>query len=281
MVSPAQRAIALLIDLAEQGEINPWDVQVVEVIDRFLAEMQLDPALSPAQPEPGIAPYESNLSASGQAFLYASMLVLFKADTLARMETQETAEAHPFLEEFPPNVIPLPLNLERRLRRRAVAQPPLQRPVSLGELIEQLEMMAEVLDAPPRRPKARRPQPATEKQASQAINQLSHHENPAELADPLGQFLETQWLRLSAGQDWLDFETLVQAWQNQLQPVLPQPPLDRVGVFWALLLLSAQSKVELYQPCLYGTLKIKLLPQTAQADVTPSFSTDNSLAASS
>ena len=264
MVSPAQRAIALLIDLAEQGEIDPWDVQVVEVIDRFLAEMQLDGIATHLAAAPGVSPYESNLSASGQAFLYASMLVLYKADTLARMDSEDPEiEPDPFAEGFPPNVIPLPLNLERRLRRRAVAQPPLHRSVSLGELIEQLEMMAAVLDAPPRRPKARRPQPASEKQASQAINQLSHHENPAELADPLGIFLETQWLQLSDGQDWLDFETLVHSWQDYTQNTLPHAPLDRVGVFWALLLLSAQSKVELEQPCLYGALNIRLLPQTA------------------
>jgi chromatin segregation and condensation protein Rec8/ScpA/Scc1 (kleisin family) len=37
--SPTEEAIALLIDLAERGEINPWDVQVIDVIDRFLARM--------------------------------------------------------------------------------------------------------------------------------------------------------------------------------------------------------------------------------------------------
>jgi segregation and condensation protein A len=34
---------------------------------------------------------------------------------------------------------------------------------------------------------------------------------------------------------------------------------DRVGVFWALLLLSAQSKVELYQEEFYQDLKIRAL----------------------
>ena len=37
--SPASEAIALLIDLAQKGEIDPWDVQVIEVIDRFLDEL--------------------------------------------------------------------------------------------------------------------------------------------------------------------------------------------------------------------------------------------------
>jgi len=272
MISPAQRAIAILIDLAEQGEIDPWNVQVVEVIDRFLAEIQFNPVM----PETGgdSFAYEANLSESGQAFLYASMLVLLKADTLARVEftelepdPEEGLDNSDRAEGFPDNVIPLPRNLERRLRRRAVANPPLQRPVSLRELIEQLELMAEMLDTPPHRPKPRRPKPASEKQATQAINQLSHHENPAALANPMGEFIESQWLRLSGGKDWLDFEDLVNAWGDQGGKGNGNSNAeggDRVGVFWALLLLSAQSKVELEQEALYQPLKIRLLSQSAQ-----------------
>jgi len=37
------------------------------------------------------------------------------------------------------------------------------------------------------------------------------------------------------------------------------PNHDRVGVFWALLLLSAQSKVELLQEEFYQDLKIRAL----------------------
>ncbi|MEL6130923.1 MAG: segregation/condensation protein A, partial [Cyanobacteria bacterium J06628_4] len=41
--SLAQRAIAFLIDLAEKGEIDPWDVQVIDVIDRFLKTLKDQP----------------------------------------------------------------------------------------------------------------------------------------------------------------------------------------------------------------------------------------------
>ena len=46
-VSLAQSAIAFLIDLAEQGEIDPWDVQVIDVIDRFLKTLDTTPAALP------------------------------------------------------------------------------------------------------------------------------------------------------------------------------------------------------------------------------------------
>ena len=52
--------IALLKNLAEKGEINPWDVQVIEVIDRYLSK------LTP----------ESNISASDESQLPTSIELL-------------------------------------------------------------------------------------------------------------------------------------------------------------------------------------------------------------
>jgi len=57
-VSLAQSAIAFLIDLAEQGEIDPWDVKVIEVIDRFLKTLKMEPV---ALPDAGRSPYEASL----------------------------------------------------------------------------------------------------------------------------------------------------------------------------------------------------------------------------
>lgn len=268
MASPAQRAIVILIDMAEQGEINPWDVKVIEVIDRFLAELNLDNLVTAVQPShlQGNS-YETNLSESGQAFLYASMLVLLKADTLARMESEQEQALHEdALIEPPDNVIPLPLNLEQRIRRRAVAQPPQQRPVTLPELIEQLELMAAAMESRPLRPKKRHPKPQSELQTSTAIDQLSQQENPAELAAAIGEFVLENWLLLTQGQDFLVFDALVDAWSKHTRNVAVPTICDRVSVFWSLLLLSAQSKVELRQPELYGSLEIRLVssvPETS------------------
>ena len=40
MIPQAANAIETLINLAQQGEIDPWDVQVIEVVDRFLNELE-------------------------------------------------------------------------------------------------------------------------------------------------------------------------------------------------------------------------------------------------
>ncbi len=296
--TPANEAIALLIDLAQRGEIDPWDVQVIEVIDRYLSELALLNAAEPGR-------RDADLSESGQAFLWASMLVLLKADTLGRMEELEDPELTEVDEEVDPenSGTRLPLHLERHLRRRPTAPPPKRRPVTLQELIDQLQEMAQQLGEAPLRPRSKQPRSMSRTQAAKAIAHLAHDENLTEIATKLEVFLSRHWQELAAGNDWLNLDQLLEWWT--LSPAaldealsLPYPPetpsgngnasgegdshaanapcyenalgetavdatepraKDRVGVFWALLLLSAQSKVELSQEEFYQDLKIRAL----------------------
>lgn len=276
MTSLAQNAIALLIELAERGEIDPWDVQVIEVIDRFLSQVQsMDLNAS------GRSLYETDLSQSGQAFLYASMLVLLKADSLAR---EADAALQQQQEEFELLDVavgdrPLPLHLERQIRRRAVARPPQNRRVTLPELIAQLEVMAAAMADRQPRARTRRPRPQSRSQAVRAIVQLAHQENLSEVAAAIEQFLFDHWEQIREGQDWMDFEQLLAQWSKpetvasadaSLHSHSPQG--DRVAVFWALLFLSAQSKVELAQEEFYQDLKVRSLTNPSEAlppDLTP------------
>lgn len=272
-LSLAQDAIAFLIDLAERGEIDPWDVKVIEVIDRFLSN--LTPVLGS-----GREPYEATLSQSGQAFLYASMLVLLKADSLSQPEPTEadieSGEDSELLEMDGLSNTALPPFLERHLRRRAVAQPPQRRRVTLKELIDQLQTIAAALDDRVPRPRVRRPRPQSRSQAVRAIAQLAHQENLSEMAVALEQFFIEHWTNLSQGQAWIDFDLLLEFWAqtNSYRDSIPTEhhtsdaaTHDRVGVFWALLLLSAQSKVELSQEEFYGDLKIQLLSGQAPSEL--------------
>ncbi len=233
----AQDAIAILLDLAKKGEIDPWDVQVVEVFDRVLSQLA--------------AINQRDLSGSGQAFLYASMLVLLKADSLTEAESPED-EA--FAEEPALGLsdTQLPQNLERHLRRRAAAQPLQRRRITLNELISQLKLVAAAVEQPGRS-RSRRPSQPSRSQAVRAIAQLAHQENLSEVAAEIEQFLSQRWPQVSQGQDWLDLDQLLE-FRN-----------DRVGVFWALLFLSAQSKVELSQSEFYQDLKLR--PFTPEASV--------------
>ncbi len=281
--SLAQTAIAFLIDLAEQGEIDPWDVKVIDVIDRFLSLLKTQAAALASQ---GRTPYEANLSESGQGFLYASMLVLLKADTMVRAEAEAEAEASEDegWEDEVPDFVPLPRNLERHLHRRAVAPAPQRRRVTLQELIQQLETMATVMADHTPRIRARRARPQPQRQAVRAIAQLAHQENLSEIAAALEAFLDQYWDELGEELLWIDFELLLSQWpqfkpadledSHHFETPHAEAVHEKVGVFWGLLFLSAQSKVELAQDSFYGDLKVRNLnraPLTAEESKLPAF----------
>jgi segregation and condensation protein A len=255
--------IALLIDLAEKGEINPWDVKVVEVFDRCLSK------LNEARDREQSGDF-SDLSHSGQAFLYASMLILLKAESIVLSEppVNDSTEEEGLEDADNSGGRHLPQHLERQLRRRGVAQLPQKRAVTLPELIEQLQLMKVAMEQTVVAPR-RRQTSKMRSEAAQAIFDLAHQENLVETASELERFLGQRNSDIDEG--WLDLEQLLELWSYRAfhspidseLPVLSSeahsPNYDRVGVFWALLLLSAQSKVELVQEEFYQDLKIRAL----------------------
>jgi segregation and condensation protein A len=260
-ITPAHDAIAILIDLAERGEIDPWNVRVIEVIDRFLAELGL---IGEVNVEP-----EADLPQSGQAFLWASMLVLLKADTLELLQEQQDLQSEDFLEEdFWENETcrqsSLPLNLERHLRRRTSVPPVYKRRVTLQELIEQLEHIAGELEVVASKPRPRHAS-VSRRETIRAITQLAHNENLTELAAQLERFLIFDLPQLLPNQEAVDWEQLLHWWHNanyhsseeEASSHESHSSSDRAGVFWALLLLSAQSKVELSQQEFYQDLSVR------------------------
>ena len=260
----AQSAIADLINLAEQGQIDPWDVPVIEMIDRFLSELGLiDENISAQQ--------NTNLPQSGQAFVWASMLVLLKADTLEMLRQEDyDEESNEFIDEEilieESNRHSLPLNLERHLHRRTSTTVLGKRRVTLQELIEQIEHIAAEIeaDATNSRPKK---SSRSRREAIRAITQLAHNENLSELAIQLESFLYSDLPQLAPHQDYIDWEELLKWWMNKnnshekilINNTNHSSVSERAGVFWALLLLSAQSKVELCQEEFYQDLTIRPL----------------------
>jgi segregation and condensation protein A len=74
---------------------------------------------------------------------------------------------------------------------------------------------------------------------------------------------------LNSEQNWLNLEQLVELWtQTKLLKQNGSGHESKhshlVSVFWALLLLSAQSKVELFQEEFYHEIKIRLLTDSAK-----------------
>ncbi len=251
--------ITLLIYQAEQGEIDPWDVKVIEVIDSYLELMA---------PETATRGYETDLSQSGQAFLSASKLVLFKANTLMQLqaaaEEQEATEEALLESEDGVTSRHQRLPLERHLRRRLQAMPPPKRRVTLQELIEQLQVMAKQLQLVEKASKPARTRRQPSLQSMKAALELAHQENLTEVASELEQVLRLMTPELNLEKNWLNLEQLVELWTQAKQPQQKNTREHShenhiISVFWALLLLCAQSKVELVQEEFYQDLKIRLL----------------------
>ncbi|MEB3307353.1 MAG: segregation/condensation protein A [Cyanobacteriota bacterium] len=264
----ARLAIRLLQDAAERGEIDAWDVDVIAVIDGFLDQLRQRILLPRLAPTGFGGSYEQDLADTSEAFLAASVLVSLKAEvleasTFAPEPEPETSEEFGFDAEGQGWLVNTgmewPRRPERHLRRRPVAPPPLQRPVTLGELIRQLEDIAERLEGDElRRRQRQRPRRYSERAAIEQVAALAHREKLPETTAALSTFL----LRWEPACELTPFEDLVQAWAEVVRSGGVEQDLDadRVGVFWALLFLCHQGKVELNQERgLYGPLKLRRL----------------------
>jgi len=261
----ARLAIRLLQDAAERGDLDPWDVDVIAVVDGFLDQLRQRIEV-PGQVAAVIAgrggSYERDLADSSEAFLAASVLVGLKAEMLeiSMLPPPPEVEDH-FEAEFEDQgwldpSFNLPRRPERHLQRRPVAPPPLRRPVTLGELIEQLETIAEQLESDDLLQRRRQRPPRYSNRAAIAqVASLAHREKLPETTAALSMALQ-QWESCLA---WVDFDRLVEHWGDVAAADLDT---DRVGVFWALLFLSSQGKVELEQTgWLHGPLRLRRIPE--------------------
>jgi len=260
----ARLAIRLLQEAVEKGELDPWDIDVIGVVGGFLDHLQqrwqrrAGEGLKPSDGRGGR--YEHDLAEASEAFLAAAVLVGLKAEVLEAQTFPQEPLEEPGWDLDPgegtmPRPFPLPLRLERHLLRRPVAPPPLQRSVSLGELIQCLEDIADRLEEQEQKIRhGQRAKRYSQRAAIAQLKDLAHRETLPETTAALRTFV-SQWLEDDI---WVGFEELVHAWAQQAPAHLDQ---DRVGVFWALLFLCSQGTVKLEQrDGLHGCLTLSKIP---------------------
>jgi segregation and condensation protein A len=116
--------VEVLVQLARDGEIDPWDIDIVAVTDKFLDRLD-----------------EADLRTSGRALFYASVLLRMKGDAMMRddepddePEPWERALAGEEPLDEPDPFAALEAEMDRRLaRRRARGMPQ-----TLDELVREL-----------------------------------------------------------------------------------------------------------------------------------------------
>jgi len=121
--------VEVLVQLARDGEIDPWDIDIVAVTDAFLAELET-----------------RDLRTSGRALFYASVLLRMKSDALLAPDEQDAPdEPEPWETAFDDTRAPtdaddadpvdaLEAEIDRRLERRSTRGSP----ETLDELVREL-----------------------------------------------------------------------------------------------------------------------------------------------
>jgi segregation and condensation protein A len=129
----SEEPVEILVQMAERGEIDPWNIDIVEVTDRFLSELERRKEL--------------DLRVSGRTLFYAALLLRMKSEYLDQSgeeevpdEEYEGEEADPFEFIGFPEGAGGPIDqLEREIRRRLDRKNLRKRPVTLFELILELK----------------------------------------------------------------------------------------------------------------------------------------------
>ncbi len=130
--------VEILVGLAERGEIDPWNINIIEVTDRFLPELERRRQL--------------NLQVSGRTLFYAATLLRMKSEHLSLLsdpaETGPGEDDETFGENYDPELDseidfesrlgPIE-RLEHEIQRRLDRKNLRKSPVTLFELIVELK----------------------------------------------------------------------------------------------------------------------------------------------
>lgn len=215
--------LGILVELAKDGKINPWDIDVVELTDTFLNRIE--------------ELQKMDLRISSRTLLYSAILLRMKSSVILEPEEEEEDLDLGFFddEELPePDEFPVPKLPVRRISTR---------PVTLNELIVELKKAEKTLSR------------KNEKRARLAAAEPDIPDAPLATGDVLGiahdeaisSRLALIWARLVElfmKQSVVEFSALTHLSE------------DKIMDYLSLLFLASSRKIWLFQNELFGELHI-------------------------
>ena len=232
--SNEDEGIGILVSMAKAGKIDPWNVDIIDVTDKYLAHIcQMK---------------SQNLRLTGRTFLFAAVLLKLKSNVLEGNDILQIGEPdytegleYPEDEEFIPtsNVV----SIDEVLQRRTSVRLNRNRVVTLRDLIRQLEFYEKLekkqsLQQAHERAK-RRVQSYSRFTPDDIIN-LAHEE-----------YIEDCVLKLK--------ENLAQIFSHEEKIELNELTLlgmDKISAYIALLFLTAETDYDLKQDEFYSDLYV-------------------------
>ncbi len=235
--------IDLLVSMAKSGKIDPWDIDIVDVTNKYLIQM--------AEQSP------ENLVKTGRTLWLASVLIKMKSNILLGLGSMDydsvMAEENNFKEYddgFEPEYEPQPVrrsnvvSIDEALKRRLSTRLNRNRTVTLQDLIKQLKFYEELdrkqafknsLDRAKRRARS------YENFSAEDIVNLAHDEYIEQTVSKLKIKLEEIFVK----REKVELNSLVEL------------GMDKISAYIALLFLSAESDIDLVQDEFYGELYIQ------------------------
>ena len=232
-------AIEIILDLVRMGKIDPWNIDIVDLYDKYMARIS--------------ELKQDNLRSVGKALLFSSTLLKIKSDIFQgisindfEVEPLDYFEDDNFDEDYEQLHIPTNniVSFDEVLQRRTSVRLNRKRNVTLKDLIrhiqfyEELEKKYAIKSALDR--KERRVRNYASLKAHQ-IKELAHDEYVEEVVERMRQNLV----------QILDREENIELRELCLLN------FDRSSAYIALLFLTREEEYELYQEEFYGKLFVK------------------------
>lgn len=228
--------LEILVQLAEKGEIDPWDVDIIEVTDKYLAALDSTP--------------RENLLNAGRAIFFASVLLRLKSEILLNL-SNETLLASKQIENFFPEdellnedgKVHLDITkLEHFIGRSSIGKQQRKRPISLSDLIFALQQAEEEEERRALRAKLRaeRAHIIVTPDFPEYVLEIAHEEDIDEITEKI--------------------EVVIQEHLTEEKPItlsfLADIIQDKIKPFLALMFLAHLGKVVLEQTDFYGEIYI-------------------------
>ena len=230
--------IEILVDMAKTGKIEPWNIDIVDVTDKFLHEL--------------VEMKANNLRLTGRTLFFAAVLLRLKSDILEGIDPlAEASEELEMLEEYGDDFdspdqslnINNVISLDEVLARRTSVRLQRQRVVTLKDLIKQLEFYERI--------DKRRSLKNAQERAKRRVKSYADF-TPDDIIDMAhDEYIEDGVEKLHCILLKL-FETDEKIELSELN----QTGMDKIATYIALLFLASRSRIDLVQDEFYSDLYI-------------------------
>ena len=242
--------IEILVNLAKQGKIDPWNVDIVDVYDKYMVHL--------------FQAKGQNLKMTGRTILFAAILLRLKSNILEGLDILDFEPQHE--EDLEYNDEPLEysqeeyvptnniISIDEVLQRRTSVRLNHNRVVTLRDLIRQLEFYEELDRKQAFKnslERAKRRARSYENFSAEDIVNLAHDEYIEQTVNKLKIKLEEIFVK----REKVELNSLVEL------------GMDKISAYIALLFLSAESDIDLVQKEFYGELYIQKGSSEIQTEI--------------